>query len=99
MAGRGGTETSSYQDYDQGANSSGPIGEFFGKNVFHAGILEDTNSFVHGLSDKMGREVSFPHENRTEQVSAESVNRAERSRIEKLFARDFEIYAWQKARV
>ncbi|MBI3678691.1 MAG: sulfotransferase family 2 domain-containing protein [Proteobacteria bacterium] len=82
-----------------GWNGTEPIGDFFANHVFHAGILEDANSFVHGLSEKMGRAVSFPHENRTEQVSAESVSRAERSRIEKLFARDFEIYAWQKARV
>jgi hypothetical protein len=28
MAGKGGTETTSFQDYDQGANSAAPMSEF-----------------------------------------------------------------------
>jgi hypothetical protein len=80
-----------------GWDGSEPLDDFFAKNVFHSGILEDSEGFTRGLSAKMGKPLSFPHENRTERVSADSVSVRERARIEKLFARDFEIYAWQRA--
>ena len=72
-----------------------PLPRFFAANVFHSGILEDNQAFARGLSEKLGRPIGFPHQNLAEKFET-SVGAKERAVAEKIYDRDFELYAWQK---
>jgi len=71
-----------------------PLEGFFRRSVFHSGVLELSEIFARGLSRKLGRPLAFPHENRTAS-SATPIGAAERSKIERLYPRDFLLYEWQ----
>jgi hypothetical protein len=74
------------------------LDSFFAEHVFHSGVLEDSESFERGLARKMGVEVAFPHRNRTCRNPATStLTPAQRTKIEQLYPRDFELYDWQLA--
>ena len=75
------------------------LDEFFARNVFHSGVLEQSDAFEKGLSDKMGVNVSFPHKNRTKKNHESGVTAAQRSKIEQIYSRDFALYEWQLAHV
>jgi hypothetical protein len=77
-----------------GIGASDPIGDFFERHVFHAGVLERSAQFARALGEKLGRRVEFPHLNAsgsTGQVALD--NRAKRA-IERLYERDFAIYEY-----
>lgn len=67
---------------------------YFESHVFHAGVLEESGSFADALSEKMGKRLSFPHEHRTASSYVSSVGGRERAKIESLFARDCDLYAF-----
>jgi hypothetical protein len=67
--------------------------DYFARNVFHAGVLEDSIGFALGLARKMGTSVRFPHENKTA-LRIASAGAAERVKIEKLYPLDLELYEW-----
>jgi len=70
---------------------------FYDKHVFHAGVLERVEDFEQGLSEKMGRRVIMPLDNRRT-ISCESgVTAAQRRKIEAISPKDFELYEWQIA--
>jgi hypothetical protein len=73
------------------------LSSFFETNVFHAGVLENNRDFAERLSQKLGRRLSFPSVNRTERRSEEKITALQRSRIEKLSPRDFELYEWVRS--
>ena len=71
-----------------------PVADYFAQHVFHAGVLEDSVGFAHGLVRKMGIPVLFPHENRTT-LRIASAGSGERAKIEKLYPLDMTLYEWQ----
>jgi len=70
------------------------VADYFAEHVFHAGVLEDSVGFAHGLVRKMGKPVLFPHENRTI-LRIASAGAAERSKIERLYPLDMTLFEWQ----
>ncbi len=74
------------------------LSALFARNVFHAGVLEDSGRFAAGLSQKLGVPLALPHENRTGITATREVTAAERARIERLYARDFTLYQWVRER-
>ena len=90
-----GNLASSYLGWDGNADLSA----YFEHNVFHAGTLERHDAFAEGLSEKLGRKLDFPHENATRTAAALKIAAAERTRIERLYARDFVLYEWVRDRL
>ena len=82
-----------------GWNGFDDLALFFRRNVFHAGVLEKQQRFAQRLSEKLGRRLAFPHENRTGTVTALKITAAERAKIERLYARDFVLYDWMRDRL
>jgi hypothetical protein len=80
-----------------GWNGVEDLAAFCARDVFHIGILERRQQFADGLGQKMGKVLSFPHENRTEAGSAIEITPSRRARIERIFARDLALYEWVKA--
>ncbi|MDE3115006.1 MAG: sulfotransferase family 2 domain-containing protein [Pseudomonadota bacterium] len=77
-----------------GWNGSDDLRLFFRRNVFHAGTLEKHRTFAKGLSEKLGRKLDFPHENRTGTAAATAIGADARAKIERLYARDYVLYQW-----
>jgi hypothetical protein len=73
------------------------LAAFFSRNVFQAGMLEQNEKFADALSCKLGRQFRFPAVNRTAWRSAESITRAQHSKIEKINPRDCALYDWVQA--
>ena len=67
---------------------------YFRRHMFHAGVLEQRDRFAAELSEKLGRPLSFPHENRTQAVKQKSVSAKARAKIAQLYDRDMQLYAW-----
>ena len=82
-----------YVGWDGGESLSA----FFEKNIFHAGVLEENQKFAGRLSQKLEKRLSFPSVNRTERRSEEKIAASQRSKIEKLSPRDFELYEWVRS--
>ena len=74
-----------------------PLERFFDEQVFHAGVLEKSERFERGLADKMGVQAGFPHRNCTGEPPPGEITRSQRSRIEQIYPRDFQLYEWQRA--
>lgn len=72
------------------------LATYFARHVFHGGVLEEAEKFVHGLSEKMEKPLSLPHENRTMGAVETAITPAQRMRIEKLYPHDFALYEWQR---
>jgi hypothetical protein len=72
---------------------SEPISEFFARHVFHCGVLERSTEFAAGLAEKLDRPFSLPHENR-EPASRPEVTPRQRARLEQIYQRDLNLYAW-----
>lgn len=79
-----------------GWNGSDDLNGYFARNVFHAGILEERERFAHGLSEKLGKSVAFPHENQTEQKSETTITASQRAKIERIYAQDMMLYDWAR---
>ena len=77
-----------------GWDGAQPLAAFFADHVFHAGVLERKERFAAGLSEKMGKPLAFPWENKTGKREVSEVSAAVRQRIERLHARDFALYAF-----
>jgi len=75
------------------------LAAYFAHNVFHAGVLEDISGFTEGLSEKLGKELVFPHRNRTAHKAVTRVTPRQRARIERLYARDVTLYEWVRERL
>jgi hypothetical protein len=80
-----------------GWNGSEDLAAFCARDVFHIGVLEQRQHFADGLAQKMGKTLSFPHENRTERELTLDITPSRRGKIERIFSRDFTFYEWVKA--
>lgn len=80
-----------------GWNGKDDLGDYFARNVFHAGVLEESDRFAEILSQKMERKLEFPHRNRVKMEIAIELTRAQRSRIEQIYPQDFALYEWVRA--
>lgn len=80
-----------------GWDAAEDLGAFCARDVFHIGILERRQHFADELARKMGKILSFPHENRTEGEVSLEITPARRTRLERIYARDFTFYEWVKA--
>ncbi len=74
------------------------LSAYFARNVFHSGVLEEPEHFAAGLSEKLGKPLSFPHVNRVESEIARDITPAQRSKIEQIYSNDFTLYEWVRAR-
>jgi hypothetical protein len=72
------------------------LGNFFEANVFHSGVVEESDAFERGLSEKMGVHVAFPRHNEAEDGET-ALTAEQRSRIERIYPLDFKLYEWQRA--
>jgi hypothetical protein len=79
-----------------GWDGTSDLAALFEANVFHAGVLEESARFAAGLSEKMGKPLSFPLSNRVE--SAREITKAQRSKIEQICPLDFTLYEWVRTR-
>ncbi len=75
-----------------GIQESDDIGTFFRRHVFHAGVLEQSANFAETLGEKLGQPVEFPHLNQTGSGDYVPLRKSTKSKIERLYARDFAIY-------
>ena len=78
-----------------GWNGREDLGSFYGRNVFHAGVLEEIERFEAGLSEKMRRRVRMPRINGALTAEHPDVTRAQRHKIETIHPQDFQLYEWQ----
>jgi len=76
-----------------GWNGVDDLAEFLGRNVFHCGALERSDDFARGLSEKLGRPLVLPMENRTSGERPEITSR-QRALLEQIYARDIVLYDW-----
>ena len=77
-----------------GIASTADIAPRFDEHVFQAGVLEDLDSFRTGLTAKTGNRFAAVHSNRTANITEADVGRGTRAVLERLFALDYEIYAY-----
>jgi hypothetical protein len=61
-------------------------------SLWEWGVLEDNAAFARRVSDKVGRPLTFGQSNTTREVEKLDVTAAERRLIERLYARDLELY-------
>ncbi|MDP1737191.1 MAG: hypothetical protein Q8L23_07105 [Caulobacter sp.] len=61
--------------------------------IFCWGVLEEAGAFAARMSDLAGRPLTFGVSNATREVEQLDISTAERARIERLYARDLELYA------
>lgn len=57
------------------------------------GVLEQADAFAGRMSDLAGRPLAFGQTNATRQVEQLDISAAERRKVERLYARDLELYA------
>lgn len=62
-------------------------------SIYCWGALEQADAFAARMSDLAGRPLAFGRSNATRQVEVLDISAAERRRIERLYARDLELYA------
>jgi len=74
-----------------------PLDAYFGRHVFHSGILEDSVGFIQGLARKLGTRAPFAHHNKTA-LSHASLSAAERAKIERLYPLDLMLHRYQLLR-
>ena len=70
------------------------IRKFFGRHVFHAGVLERCEHFAQVLGEKMGAQVDFPHLNDSGSAHHVPLPASAKRKIERLYPRDFEVYEY-----
>mgnify|MGYP001553200329 CR=1 FL=1 len=75
------------------------LSSYFARSVFHAGVLEDRDRFARELSEKLGKNLAFPHQNRTVNPAETAVTAAQRTKIEKIYARDMALYLWTRSHI
>lgn len=80
-----------------GWDGTEPLAGYFERNVFHAGVLEKASAFADGLAEKLGRPVAFPWVNSGLGRTADGADPEARRRMERLYARDFELYEHVRA--
>ena len=76
-----------------GWNGIDDLSEFFARNVFQCGVLERSDVFASGLSEKLGRAFALPIVNRATGERPEITIRR-RALLEQIYARDATLYDW-----
>ena len=76
-----------------GRTAGEDIPEFFTRHVFHCGVLERSADFETGLSGKLGRPFSLPHDNRAG-TRRQQITPVQRTKLEQIYARDLKLYEW-----
>lgn len=61
-------------------------------SLWEWGVLEDNEAFARRVSERIGRPVAFGRSNTTREVEQLDIGQAERRLIERLYARDLELY-------
>jgi len=74
------------------------LAQFFDRNVFHCGVLEQSDHFARSLSEKLRRHFTLPMENRTFGERPEITAR-QRALLEQIYARDLTLYDWVRTNV
>jgi hypothetical protein len=82
-----------------GWDGSEALSDLCARDVFHSGVLERSQEFVHGLAAKVGMPFDFPHENKTGAGGVTRPTRSQRRRIEKLYPLDYTLYEWRIAQL
>lgn len=76
-----------------GWNGADDLAEFFARHVFHYGVLERSEEFARGLSEKLRRPFALPVENRTAGERPETTAH-QRRLLEQIYACDLQLYQW-----
>lgn len=76
-----------------GWNGADDLAEFFARHVFHCGVLERSEDFARGLSEKLCRPFALPVENRTA-GERPGITARQRTLLEQIYAGDLELYNW-----
>lgn len=76
-----------------GWDGSEDIADFFACNVFHCDVLEESERFARGLSEKLDRPFALPHENRLASDRA-TLTLAQRAKLEQIYPRDVALHRW-----
>jgi hypothetical protein len=66
----------------------------FADHVFHFGLVDDMRSFAAGLARKTGHDFDVQHLNSSANVSNRLLSKAERRKVEDLYANDLALYEW-----
>lgn len=66
-------------------------------NIWCWGVLEQADAFAGRMSDLTGRPLTFGQTNATRQIEQLDISAAEHRKIERLYARDLELYALCRA--
>lgn len=61
-------------------------------SLWEWGVLEDNEAFASRVSERVGRTLSFGRSNTTREVEQLDISAAERRLIDRLYARDLELY-------
>jgi hypothetical protein len=69
------------------------IAAFFARHVFHCGVLERSQEFAEGLTEKLGRPFALPHDNR-EPTQPPEITPSQRAKLEQIYPRDIQLYGW-----
>lgn len=85
--------------YVVGDEASADPFDFLRERYFHWGVLERLDLFASGLAEKTGREVPLEWGNRTPERERSELTTDERRLIERVFARDIELYEKARAAV
>lgn len=73
------------------------VAQFFARNVFHCGVLERSDDFARGLSEKLGRPFALPHDNRVP-GERKTVTSSQRALLARIYPRDILLYDWVRDR-
>lgn len=72
------------------------LSAFFTRHIFHCGVLERSDEFARGLSGKLGRPFSLPHDN-GDPAERPAVTPGQRAKLERIYSRDVLLYQWVMA--
>lgn len=69
-----------------------PLGDHLADTLWDWATLETADRLAARLSERMGKSVAFGRHNMTETIARSDIGADERTRIERLCARDYELY-------
>lgn len=79
-----------------GIRSAEEIAPRFAADVYQFGVLEDMDGFRRALGERAGVDIPAMHHNATGDRRDKEIPAAVMRRLERLYALDFEIYAWAR---
>jgi hypothetical protein len=76
-----------------GRDGSEDLPQFFSRNVLHCGLLEQSEHFARGLSEKLGRPFALPMTNQAAGERPE-ITQYQSTLLQQIYARDLALYDW-----